>query len=73
MKSNNDYKKVYITLQLSIESNRLLSESAKRSNRKKLQEAKLRIEDHLNRFRSISEINYVVPSESKVFRIKTCE
>ncbi|MGC1183216.1 TraY domain-containing protein [Legionella sp.] len=50
LESNNDYKKVFVTIQISEESNRFLSESAKRSNRKKVQEAKIRLEDHLNRY-----------------------
>ncbi|WP_236712226.1 TraY domain-containing protein [Legionella pneumophila] len=61
MESNNNYKKVFITIQISEESNRFLSESAKRSNRKKVQEAKIRLEDHINRYRSISELNTAVP------------
>ncbi|HHL3493980.1 TPA: TraY domain-containing protein [Legionella pneumophila] len=61
LESNNNYKKVFITIQISEESNRFLSESAKRSNRKKVQEAKIRLEDHLNRYRSISELNAAVP------------
>lgn len=65
LESNNDYKKVFITIQISEESNRFLSESAKRSNRKKVQEAKIRLEDHLNRYRSISELNAAVPQFNK--------
>ncbi|HAT8623328.1 TPA: TraY domain-containing protein [Legionella pneumophila] len=61
LESNNNYKKVFITIQISEESNRFLSESAKRSNRKKVQEAKIRLEDHINRYRSISELNTAVP------------
>lgn len=61
MESNNDYRKVHITIQLSKNANRLLSESCDRSNRKKIQEATLRLEDHLNKFRSISELNYAIP------------
>lgn len=61
MKSNNNYKKVYITLQLSETSNKLLSISAERSNRKKIQEATLRLEDHLNNYRSISELDHAIP------------
>ena len=53
-------KPVYITFQISSVLNKLLSESAIRSNRKKRQEAALRLEDHLMRFRSISEKEYVV-------------
>jgi hypothetical protein len=59
--NTNNYKKVYVTLILSAQSNQLLTESAKRSNRKKVQEAKIRLEDHLNRYRSISEIDIAVP------------
>lgn len=60
---NNHFKKVYISFQLSAESNELLTEAAKRSNRKKIQEAKLRFDNHLKRFRSISEIDFVIPTE----------
>ena len=51
---------MFVTVKLSSEANRLLTESSKRCNRKKLQEAMLRLEDHLKRFRSISEIDHVV-------------
>lgn len=59
MKSNNNLSGAYVTIRLSPDTNKLLAEAAKRSNRKKLQEALLRLEDHLYRFRSIAEINYV--------------
>ncbi|MDP3268071.1 MAG: TraY domain-containing protein [Legionella sp.] len=52
MESNNNYKKVHITIQLSKCAYRLLSESCHRSKRKKIQAAMLRLEDHLNKFRS---------------------
>lgn len=57
---NKKYQKVYISFQISESANRLLTESSKRSGRKKIQEAKLRLEDHLHRFQSISEINQAV-------------
>ena len=61
LKNNNKrYPKVFIAFQLSEEANQLLTESCKRSNRKKIQEAMLRLEDHLRRFRSISEINQAI-------------
>jgi hypothetical protein len=60
LESKQHYKKVYVTLNLSERHNQLLTESAKRSGRKKVQEAKLRLEDHLQRFRSISELDFVV-------------
>lgn len=50
-----NYKDVFVTIKLSAESNKTLTESSMRSHRKKLQEAKLRLEDHLMRFGSISE------------------
>jgi len=53
---NEKYQAVHITIKLSSESNRLLSEAAKRSHRRKVAEARLRIEDHLFRFRSIAEL-----------------
>ena len=61
--NNNKYPKVYISFQLSEEANRLLSESCKRSGRKKIPEAALRLEDHLHRFRSISELNNATPKD----------
>jgi len=64
LESNTHYKKVYISFQLTPEANKILTESAKRSNRKKVQEAKLRLEDHLNSFRSISELNHAVPLDA---------
>lgn len=64
MESNN-YKKVYVTVQLSRNTNKLLTESSARSRRNKLQEAKLRLEDHLHRFRSISELNHTIPHSIK--------
>lgn len=66
MKLNHDYKTVYITLKLSEISNQLLSESCKRSNRKKVQEAKIRLEDHLRRFRSISELDFTVDFQNSM-------
>lgn len=59
-----NYKKVFIAFQLSERANRLLSESAKRSNRRKLQEAALRLEDHLNQVFSISHVGSVSLSPS---------
>lgn len=61
MESEGDYKKVYITIQLSEFANKILSESAGRSKRKKIQEATLRLEDHLIKFTSISELNQAIP------------
>ena len=52
-----NYKKVFIAFQLSERANRLLSESAKRSNRRKLQEAAMRLEDHLNQVFAISHVD----------------
>lgn len=60
LESNNNYQSVFVTVKLSGDTNRLLTESCKRSNRKKIQEVTLRIEDHLKRFRSISELDHVV-------------
>lgn len=65
MESKNDFKKVYISFQLDSLSNYQLTISAKRSNRKKIQEAKLRLEDHLKRYRSISELDHAVPFEDE--------
>lgn len=64
MKSETKYSKVYISFQLSEESNKLLTESCKRSGRKKIPEAALRLEDHLKKFRSISELNQAIPNSN---------
>lgn len=61
--NNKNYRKVYIAFQISEEANKLLTESCARSKRKKIPEAALRLEDHLMRFRSISELDSVVPVE----------
>ena len=60
---NRKYPKVYISFQLSEEANQLLTESCMRSGRKKIPEANLRLEDHLRRFRSISELDQTVPHQ----------
>ncbi|WP_131784007.1 TraY domain-containing protein [Legionella gresilensis] len=62
--TNNKYGKVYISFQLSEKANQLLTESCKRSGRKKIPEAALRLEDHLSRFRSISELNQTVSNQN---------
>ncbi|WP_083499263.1 MULTISPECIES: TraY domain-containing protein [Legionella] len=61
MESDNNYRSVHITIRLSQSANRLLSESCGRSNRKKIQEATLRLEDHLKKYRSISELEHAIP------------
>lgn len=68
MSSNTDkqYEKVYISFQLTEKANKLLTEASQRSGRKKIPEAALRLEDHLNRFRSISELNHTVPHSTEV-------
>lgn len=60
-----NYKDVFVTIKLSAEGNKLLTESCKRAYRKKLQEAALRLEDHLMRFRVISEKGETVPNKNK--------
>ncbi|QDQ41184.1 TraY domain-containing protein (plasmid) [Legionella geestiana] len=60
-----NYQKVYISFQISEEANKLLTESCKRSGRRKMPEAALRLEDHLRRFRSISELNQAVPNKTE--------
>lgn len=62
--NKNGFKKVYVCFQLSEEGNQLLSEACQRSGRKKIPEAALRLEDHLRRFRSISELNHTIPNEN---------
>ena len=64
-KINTKYPKVYISFQISEEANKLLTESSKRSGRRKIPEAALRLEDHLNRFRSISELHQANPHNSE--------
>ncbi|HAU1718453.1 TPA: TraY domain-containing protein [Legionella pneumophila] len=61
--NNKKYPKVFISFQLSEEANKLLTESCERSGRKKIPEAALRLEDHLKRFRSISELNQTIPHQ----------
>jgi hypothetical protein len=61
MKEKNQYKPVHITIFLSSKENKALSISAERSGRNKIQEAKLRLADHLSRFRSIAECDHVFP------------
>lgn len=63
MSQDNQFSSVYITIRLSAESNRNISIAAQRSGRNKIQEARLRLEDHLKRYRSISELDYVVPTD----------
>ncbi|WP_419421554.1 TraY domain-containing protein (plasmid) [Legionella sp. D16C41] len=72
--SNNkkDYKDVFITIKISSEGNKLLTESCKRSKRKKIQEATLRLEDHLSKYRSISELNQTVLN-SNIEEVKEME
>lgn len=65
MESNNNYPSVFVTIQLHSESNRLLSESCKRSNRQKTQEAALRLEDNLIDYCSISKLNQTTPNQSE--------
>lgn len=50
------YKPVYVSVRITAEANELLSDAAKRSGRTKTQEAKLRLHDHLERYRSIAEV-----------------
>lgn len=55
------YKPVYVSVRITAEANELLSNAAKRSGRTKTQEAKLRLHDHLERYKCISEINVAQP------------
>lgn len=57
---NELYKAVYISFTLDAKSNELLSESAKRANRTKRQEAQIRLRDHIANFSSISEISKTI-------------
>lgn len=61
MIQDNKFSSVYITIRLSAESNKIISIAAERSGRNKIQEARLRLEDHLSRFRSIAEPNHAFP------------
>jgi hypothetical protein len=49
----------WVNFQLDAESNELLKTSSKKSRRKKREEAQLRLEDHLRRFKSISVVGVV--------------
>ena len=57
--SHTNKGKVYITFQLSPEANALLNQASEQSGRAKTQEAKLRLEDHLENNRSIARIGLV--------------
>lgn len=59
--SEEEYRDITITLRLDSETNKLLTESAQRSNRTKRTEAELRFADHVRRFRTISEIGDAAP------------
>ena len=59
MKSDLD-KGVYVTIKISMETNKKLNSACERSGRTKKQEVKMRIEHHLIEYRSISEVNYAV-------------
>lgn len=50
------YKNTSTVVQLSPEENRLLTESAERSGRTKLQEASIRLKDHLHNFSDIATL-----------------
>lgn len=60
MESDKEYKAVQISFQLSADANKRISISASRSGRKKVQEAKLRLEDHLLKYSSISKIGCAI-------------
>ena len=51
------YESVQIAFQISAEANKFISESCSRSGRTKRKEAQIRLEDHLLKYGSISEIN----------------
>jgi len=53
----NEYKAVKINMSMSAKTNKLLSESALRSNRSKVCEAELRLADHVENYKSISYLN----------------
>lgn len=57
---SDSYKDVFISFNLDAKSNEYLSESAKRANRTKRQEAQIRLRDHLANFSSISEISKAI-------------
>lgn len=56
----NYYESVQIAFELSADANRLISESSKRSGRTKRKEAQIRLEDHLKKYSSISEISRAI-------------
>jgi len=60
MSKEEKYKGVYLSIKISAKTNKLLSEAAKQSGRKKLQEALIRLEDHLDRIESISKVGHVL-------------
>lgn len=59
--SDDEFTNVTITLRIDAETNRLLTQSAKRSKRTKRTEAEFRLTDHVKRWKSISEIGVTTP------------
>lgn len=55
--SSKQYRPVSISFKISARANRYLTEAINRSGRSKLQEARLRLEDHLLRFMDIATIS----------------
>ncbi len=56
-------QETWISFILDAETNKLLTDSAERSNRQKRREALIRLKDHLRQFRSISEVGHGLPHE----------
>tara|TARA_B110000879_G_scaffold75242_1_gene104980 strand:- start:841 stop:1041 length:201 start_codon:yes stop_codon:yes gene_type:complete len=54
------YNSVQISMQITADANKLLTQAAQRSGRSKTQEAKLRLHDHLEKYQSISEMHKTV-------------
>lgn len=58
-------KTTHVTIKISGKANRLLNAAVTRSGRRKTQEARVRLEDHLIRYQSVSEINNATKFEEE--------
>lgn len=54
------FNSVQLSMQITADANKLLTQAAIRSGRSKTQEAKLRLHDHLGKYYCISELNKAV-------------
>lgn len=52
-------KRIGVTVKISAEANDLLNQAIRKTNRTKRKEAELRLEDHITRFESITQLGQV--------------